>query len=219
MSKYLMTVVGVAAMALAAGIILAAETGGATPTTPPAKADVARPHGGWWADKLGLTPDQRDQVKAIMTTAREQAASAPDHAAKVKIFKDAFEKVKTTVLTDAQRTKLAELRASPAGRMRGRAHFVGEKLCLTPEQRDAAKAILKTAHEDAAKVVDKAAKVKIFKDAFEKIRTTVLTDAQRQKLADLREKMKERHMHMKPAPTTPAAPAAPAAKAAPAATT
>jgi Spy/CpxP family protein refolding chaperone len=208
MSKYTMALVVAAALVIAGGIIVAAETGVTAPATPPAKAAGAVHPGGFWAEKLGLTPDQQGQVKAIMTAAHDQAKNATDRAERMKIYKDAFEKVKATVLTDAQRKLLEELRASPTVRAQSRMHFVGAKLGLTPDQRVAAKAILKAAHEEAVKAADKAAKVKIFKDAFDKIRTTVLTDAQRQKLADIREKMKEWRLHQTPAqgaPTTPPA--------------
>ena len=67
------------------------------------------------------------------------------------------------------------------------------------------------AHEAAVKVTDRAAKVKIFADAKEKVRTTVLTDVQRQKLAALREKIKDRWQHKAPAAAAPATPKVPAA--------
>jgi hypothetical protein len=62
------------------------------------------------------------------------------------------------------------------------------RLGLTPEQVDAARAILKAAHEEAEKTTDPAAKAKLFEEAFAKIRTTVLTDEQRAKLREIRAK-------------------------------
>ncbi len=56
--------------------------------------------------KLNLTDDQKAQVKEILKAAHEQAKSATDKDAKIKIMKDAFEKIKTTVLTDEQRQML-----------------------------------------------------------------------------------------------------------------
>jgi Spy/CpxP family protein refolding chaperone len=210
-----MAITGVAAMALAAGIILAAEVGGTTPpTTPPAKAAGVGhpgPDGGLWAEKLGLTPDQRGQIAAIMKDAREQAKAAADPAAKKAAFTAAFEKVKTTVLTENQRKKIEELRAAPGFSAHARMHRAANFLGLTPDQRAAAKAIFKAAHEAAVKVTDRAAKVKIFADAKEKVRTTVLTDVQRQKLAALREKIKDRWQHKAPAAAAPATPKVPAA--------
>jgi hypothetical protein len=58
------------------------------------------------AEKLGLTDKQKADAKAICQAASEEAKKATDPAAKMKIMKDAFEKVKTTVLTDEQRAKL-----------------------------------------------------------------------------------------------------------------
>ena len=61
--------------------------------------------------KLGLTDDQKTQIKAIMEQARKDAKAATDKADKVKIMKAAFEKVRTPVLTGDQRKKLEELKA------------------------------------------------------------------------------------------------------------
>ncbi len=136
--KGLLIVITVAALAtmIAAGQAMAQ----ATTTPPPATGSQVAPGAGtpapggkaegcghWRHGRgvrlgqlLGLTDDQKAQIKTIMTAAREQAKTAADRAAKVKIFRDAFEKVKTTVLTDAQRQKLADLKAQwkanhPAG--------------------------------------------------------------------------------------------------------
>jgi len=59
---------------------------------------------------------------------------------------------------------------------------LAEKLGLSDKQKEDAKAILKAAHE---------ANRKNLKDAFEKVKTTVLTDAQRAKLKDRREGWRE----------------------------
>lgn len=62
-------------------------------------------------DKLNLTDDQKAQVKAIMTQAKADAKQATDKAAKKEIHKAAWEKVRTTVLTDAQRKQLEQMKA------------------------------------------------------------------------------------------------------------
>jgi Spy/CpxP family protein refolding chaperone len=61
--------------------------------------------------KLGLTDDQKAQIKAIMQQAHKDAQAATDKADKAKIRQAAFEKIKTTVLTADQQKKLTELRA------------------------------------------------------------------------------------------------------------
>jgi Spy/CpxP family protein refolding chaperone len=60
---------------------------------------------------LNLTDDQKTQVKAIMQQARTDAQNATDPQAKREIHKAAFQKVKDTVLTDAQRAQLEQMRA------------------------------------------------------------------------------------------------------------
>jgi Spy/CpxP family protein refolding chaperone len=104
-------------LALAATLALAVQAAsGAATTTPPAKAPAAQvgatpPARGAWAGKLGLTDEQRTQIQAILKDAREHARTAADRAAKMQIMKAAFEKIKTTVLTDEQRQKLDQFKA------------------------------------------------------------------------------------------------------------
>ena len=130
-------------------------------------------------EKLGLTDKQKEDAKAILKAA---------HEANMKNLKDAFEKVKTTVLTDEQRAKLEKLGSEAVDKHLNR---MGEKLGLTDKQKEDAKAIFKAAREEAKKATDHAAKMKIWKDAFEKVKTTVLDDAQRAKLKDRREGWRE----------------------------
>lgn len=61
--------------------------------------------------KLGLTDDQKAQVKAILQQARKDAQAATDKGDKKKIWQAAFEKIKTSVLTADQVKKLEELKA------------------------------------------------------------------------------------------------------------
>jgi hypothetical protein len=150
---------------------------------------------------VGLSPEQKESVKAIVQAAREQAQNAPDREAKAKIFREAMEKVKATVLTDEQRKKLdagREGRGPGAGgetvadRVKDHLARLTERLSLTPAQQEAAREILKAAHEQAQGATDPQAKAKLLREAMEKIRATVLTDDQRKKFEVGREEGKER---------------------------
>ena len=70
-------------------------------------------------EKLGLTADQKTQIKAILEQAHKDAQAATDKADKAKIMKAAFEKVKTTVLTPDQVKKLAEIMAERKAHHKG----------------------------------------------------------------------------------------------------
>jgi Spy/CpxP family protein refolding chaperone len=65
---------------------------------------------GWMLEKLNLTAEQQTQVKDIMQQAKTDAASAADRQAKHDIWKAAREKINTTVLTQAQRDQLPQMR-------------------------------------------------------------------------------------------------------------
>ena len=178
-----------AVLALAIGVAWAEGAPAAGGPEKAAKCERGQhPLFGRLAEKLGLSDKQKEDAKAIFQAAREEAKKATDREAKMKIWKDAFEKVKTTVLTDEQRTKLAKMKKGFVG---GHLMRLCEKLGLTDKQKEDAKAILKAAHEEAKKATDHAAKMKIWKDAFEKVKTTVLTDEQRAKLKDMREGWRE----------------------------
>jgi Spy/CpxP family protein refolding chaperone len=116
MTKALL-VVGAAVLAMLLGGVMAQAADQAAPATPaapqvtPAKPEGPHGKGGCVFGKLGLTDEQKAQVKTILTAAREQAKNAPDREAKMKIMREAFDKIRTTVLTDEQRTKLADLKA------------------------------------------------------------------------------------------------------------
>ena len=163
--------------------------------------DRARERGGEMLERAGLTPEQKESAKAIMQAARTQAENAADREAKAKIFREAMEKVKTTVLTDEQRKKLEtarEGRGPDAGgetvaeRVKDNLARLTERLSLTPAQQEAAREILKAAHEQAQGATDPEAKAKALREAMDKIRATVLTDEQRKKmLENAREELKE----------------------------
>ena len=189
MKMYVLAMVGVVALGLTAMAVLAADQ----PAAPaPGKDEGIRHQAGQMADRLGLTPDQREAARAIIKAAHEEAQKAPDREAKANILREAFEKVKTTVLNDEQRQELAQVREGLGERIREIMGRVAERLGLTPEQKEAAKAIMQAAREEAQKAPEREAKAKILRGAFEKVKTTVLTDEQRQKLEKMREAFKER---------------------------
>jgi hypothetical protein len=150
-------------------------------------------------ERAGLTPEQKEAVKAIMQPAREAAEKAADREAKAKVLREAIEKVRTTILTDDQRKKLEAVREDrgPGGegiaeRVKEHLARLTERLGLTPVQQEAAREILKAAHGEMQNAADVQAKAKIMRDAMEKIRTTILTDDQRKKFEVGREEGKER---------------------------
>jgi hypothetical protein len=115
MTKLILAIVGMMGiLAFGSGKVLAC--GGscgahADHSTPSAHSpDATHDLNGQVAQQLGLTPDQKAAAKAILKAAEEQAKTVTDHAAKHKIFEAAFAKIRTTVLTDAQRAQLAEIK-------------------------------------------------------------------------------------------------------------
>jgi Spy/CpxP family protein refolding chaperone len=200
MTKALLT--GCVSLLLLAG--LTASKAMAQATSQPG----ARAHGGQGPlSKLDLTADQKAQVKAILEQMHKDVQAATDKADKAKIRKAAFEKIKTSILTADQLKKLAAMKGAHAGANgNGAQHpFAGlaKKLGLTDDQKAQAKTILQQAHKDAQAATDKADKMKIMKAAFEKIKTSVLTDDQRKKLTDLQAERKEHQQEKAAAKTAP----------------
>lgn len=152
------------------------------------KTAASRPHRlhvlGFVFRHLGLTDAQQTQVRDILKAARADAVKAADPAAKKAVWKAALDKIKADVLTDAQRAKLVRMH---------RMHGVVKGLDLTADQKAQVREILKTARADAAKAGTPEAKKAVLKAAFNKIKKDVLTDAQRQKLEQMKAK------HAKPA--------------------
>ena len=62
------------------------------------------------AKALGLTDDQKAQIKTIQDKAKADAEKADTQEAKMTIWKAAHEQITTKVLTEEQRKKLAEMR-------------------------------------------------------------------------------------------------------------
>ena len=183
-------------------LLLVGLTAGKALAAPTDKPAAKSHEGGGPFKGLDLTADQKAQVKAIMEQAHKDAKAATDKADKAKIMKAAFEKIKTSVLTADQVKKLETMKKAWSkegreGRMgKGKGMHrpfagLGKKLGLTDDQKAQVKAIMEQAHKDAKAATDKADKAKIMKAAFEKIKTSVLTDDQRKKLADLQAERKE----------------------------
>ena len=177
------TILAVAVLVLSAGWALAENA--ATPAAGPGEAAKVRSEQA--AERLGLSAEQREQMRTILKAAHEQAENAADREAKGKILREAMEKIKTTILNDEQRKKWDELRQGAGERAKERGGEMFERAGLTPEQKEAVKAIMQPAREAAEKAADREAKAKIMREAIEKVRTTVLTDDQRKKLDAVRE--------------------------------
>lgn len=119
-------------------------------------------------EQLDLTPEQRQQVEKIMQDARDEAQKAPDEAARAKIMKDATEKIRTTVLTDEQRKKLAELPSPEKLGPLGDLQQLRDQLKLTDDQKAKIEEIVKDVRQnlDAA---EGPARRKVIQDAWKKI--------------------------------------------------
>ncbi len=164
------TITGLLAVTLAGTTFAQAPT--ATAPSPQARRHAV-------LKALDLTADQKAQVKAILQQARTEAQSATDMQARHLIRQAAFQKIRETVLTDQQRTKMAQLHRA---QMR-RAMF--GQLNLTVDQKAQVKSIMQQARAAAQGATDVNAKHQIWKDAFAKVKDTVLTDQQRTHLAEL----------------------------------
>jgi Spy/CpxP family protein refolding chaperone len=107
MKRFIIGLVAVEVLTMAVGVTVAgADTGSATS----GKGAEMKRRLAALMEKLDLTAQQKAEVKAILKAAHEKAQNATDPAAKRQIFKDAMKKIIRTVLTDAQREKLKELR-------------------------------------------------------------------------------------------------------------
>jgi Spy/CpxP family protein refolding chaperone len=132
--RKLLILAGLAALVMAAGTaLMAADTAAPAPAAPKEGKAVVAPHQGF-GERLGLTQEQKDQIKAILTKARTDAKAALDKAREIR--KTAFEEIKTKVLTDEQRQKLADIKEQFKERFhRGgwRGHCGGGVGAVTPK--------------------------------------------------------------------------------------
>ena len=104
---------------------------------------------------------------------------------------EAFAKIRDTVLTDEQRKKLEEMRKrfmrrpSPGG-------LAPRELNLSDEQRKTIKEIIADARGRATEADSHEARREIFRAAHKKIVEEVLTDEQRTKAKELRDRWRKR---------------------------
>lgn len=169
-------------MAWVALVLFAGQAVAQAPQSQPAKqGSWGHCPGGRLTAKLNLTPDQQAQMKAILDKAKADAAGATDVQAKRQIWKDAWGNVKANVLTEQQRTQLAQMHRAGHGRWghrKGWGHGPGvifQSLNLSADQKAQVKAIMHQARADAQNATDRRAKRQVFQAALEKIKTTVLT--------------------------------------------
>ena len=143
-------------------------------------------------ERYGLTDEQVEQIKTIMAAAHAEGEAAETREGKWEIMKAAFEQIKTEVLTDEQRAAAEEHRQA------GRQHFltrISEFLEMTEEQKAQAEAILTAAKAEAEAAETREAKWEIMKAAFEQIKAEVLTDEQRARAEQFRQRGRGRHGH------------------------
>ncbi len=139
--------------------------------------------------RLGLDEKQQEQVKKIMSQARQDAKKAESREARRKIIKEAVESIKKNVLNEEQTKKFTEMqkRFRKHGRRRP---FAG--LDLTEDQQAKVKAIMKEAREKAQSAEGKDEKRTIIRNAFKKVHDEVLTDEQKTKAKARREEFMKR---------------------------
>ena len=108
--------VALAAFVLSATAVQAAPGAGKGQGQGPAA--MGKGAGGGLFAKLNLTQDQKDQIKTILAKARADAKAATDKAAKMAIWKAAFEKIKA-LLTPEQLAQLEKMKGGGKGGMGG----------------------------------------------------------------------------------------------------
>jgi nitrate/nitrite-specific signal transduction histidine kinase len=117
----LLSIMAAGVVGLAASLAMAADGAGAGAGV---NRQGLRHRGGRLAAALELTADQKTQIKTIIQAAHKDAQNAAGQLDKLKIWKDAFQKITTTVLTADQEKKLVELlgkfKGQGAGGFRGR---------------------------------------------------------------------------------------------------
>ncbi|MFB3893852.1 MAG: hypothetical protein ACE15C_17710 [Phycisphaerae bacterium] len=162
--------------------------------------------------KFRLTDEQKAKAKEIIEAAKADAAKAEGPEAKMKVFKDAFDKLVKDVLTEEQQKALEELKSKLAINI-DEIKTQLEKVKLTDDQKAKVKDIMDAARADAQKAEGAEARIKVFKDAFEKVKSDVLTEDQRKAVGELRtmfDTVRERLMLMITRDAAPKAEAPPA---------
>ena len=170
MKKTMLLILTTAVVAVSGGILLAQAASKPAPGQRLARVGKF----------LNLSDEQKVQVKGILVQAKADAAKAATPAEKRQVWLAARATIRDKVLTADQRQK-AQLML----RRIGLRHAFAQ-LGLTAEQKTQARDIFKQARLDAKQAPDKAAKQAIWKVAFEKVKTQVLTDPQRKQLEEMK---------------------------------
>jgi Spy/CpxP family protein refolding chaperone len=141
------------------------------------------------AKDLNLTDEQKQQVEAILRKARADAEKATEPQARQQIRKASVEQIEK-VLDDEQRAKFVQHRQERGkmgpGQPGNPLLAALRQLDLTDAQKTQVEQVLQQARADAEKATDPQAKQQIREAAMRKIRTEILTDAQRQQLQQIR---------------------------------
>ncbi len=160
---------------------------------------------------LDLTEQQQKQMQTILDAHRQAlqnwrkeygeggktAGAAPDKERAAKGRQARRELMENTlkqiadVLTKEQMQKVKAALAPKGGALPGGMGLI-EKLNLTDDQKARMKDIVATAHADAQKAADPAAKRKAIAAGFEKIKAEVLTEEQRQELEKIKAAMAQK---------------------------
>ena len=137
-------------------------------------------------EQLGLTDEQKKKAKEI-TDAAMEAAKGKSFQERGEIMRKARDQINKEVLTDEQRKKLESLRPQGPGGFGGRFDpYAG--LDLTDAQKEQVKKINDEAREKASKAEGFEARREVMQAARKKITDEVLTDAQRKKLEERRQR-------------------------------
>jgi Spy/CpxP family protein refolding chaperone len=142
---------------------------------PPRRPDGPRPDGpGIPFEQLKLDEKQKAQIEEIRKQAQADAQTAPDGPARLKIWQDAMEKIRTTVLTDAQRKELKAMREK-------RDAFAAlqelrDQLKLTDDQKTRIDLVLKDARDKLAAAKAPQEKRQAIQDGWKKIEDLLTPD-------------------------------------------
>ncbi|HAU36642.1 MAG TPA: hypothetical protein DCX07_02860 [Phycisphaerales bacterium] len=132
----------------------------------------------------GLTDEQKAQAKKIMDDAHAKAKEAQNPEEKARIIRDAIEKVRTEVLTEEQRKKLADAREQGRKKM-------AEALGLTDEQQKKLEALREDFRKkfEAAKTPDEK---KAVAEEHRKALEQLLSPEQLKKFQEMRGNFRDR---------------------------
>ena len=127
--------------------------------------------------ELNLTQKQKIAAKEIMDAARKQAEAAAGDARR-KVYEQAWQKIKASVLNDEQRAKLEDIKKN--GPLPSR-RPPWSRLGLSPEQQSAIDETMRAAHSTAAGITDASERASVLRQARKKILDEVLTEEQRRR--------------------------------------